>query len=86
MGSGRWRLAGSNPSGFHTWTAPDDVRVQVEGHSGPVDADLEQRGHRVERLAPHFSGFGHAHLIDIDGEVLAGASDPRALTGGVSGY
>lgn len=86
VAAGRWRLAGTNPTGFHTWADPDELRVQVEGHADVSDGELEALGHRVRRIDPHHSAFGHAHLIDIQGDVLAGASDPRALTGGVAGY
>jgi gamma-glutamyltranspeptidase len=30
--------------------------------------------------------YGHAHVIAVRDGVLEGASDPRALTGGVAGY
>ncbi len=86
VGEGRWRLAGSNPTGFHTWAAPEELRVQLEGHSPLDPSGLEQRGHRLELLGSHLSAFGHAHLIDVGEGVLSGASDPRALTGGVAGY
>jgi gamma-glutamyltranspeptidase / glutathione hydrolase len=86
VAAGRWRLAGSNPSGFHTWADPDQLALQIEGHGTDTDDDLSALGHRVRRIGPHHSAFGHAHLIDVVDGVLAGASDPRALTGGVAGY
>jgi hypothetical protein len=30
--------------------------------------------------------FGHAHVIEVDGDSLAGSADPRALIGSASGY
>ncbi len=86
VAAGRWRLAGTNPTGFHTWAAPDEMVLEVEGHADPVDEHLLDLGHRVRRTEPHSSAYGHAHVIDLREGVLAGASDPRALTGGVAGY
>jgi gamma-glutamyltranspeptidase/glutathione hydrolase len=85
VGAGRFALAGS--TGFTTWDQGGAVKVQVEGHA-PAGwlAGLEARGHRVE-AAPAFShGFGHAHVISVDGEALAGASDPRSRTGAATGW
>jgi hypothetical protein len=31
-------------------------------------------------------GFGHAHLIDLADGALAGAADPRAISGAAAGY
>lgn len=77
----RFALASPDPkSGFDTWTAGGEVRVQLEPHAANWEAGLVKRGHRVE-VAPvgDLSGFGHAHLIEttVDG-TLAGAADPRA--------
>ena len=66
--------------------------VVLEGHHLDNDAALGTIGHRTRRIDAHSSAFGHAHLIDLGpqpdslGGVLAGASDPRALTGAVAGY
>lgn len=86
IATGRWRLAGANPTGFHTWAEPDELRVQIEGHSPDVDGALSELGHDLRRIDAHNSAFGHAHLIEVQGDVLGGASDPRAGTGGVAGH
>ena len=86
IASARWRLAGSNPTGFHTWADPAELEIQIEGHAPEIDDALRSIGHRVRRIGAHHSAFGHAHLIEVQGSVLAGASDPRALNGGVAGY
>lgn len=86
IAAGRWRLAGAENTGFHTWSEPNDLTVAIEGHAPSAWDELGQTGHRIKRTASHHSGFGHAHLIDVQGDVLAGASDPRALTGGIAGH
>ncbi len=81
--SPRW-VTGTGPTGFDTWDSPDEVSVRVE-EGAPWADGLRERGHTIEPR-PYGGGFGHAHLIDVrpDG-TLAGASDPRALTGAVIG-
>lgn len=86
VAAGRWRLRSATPTGFHTWSAPNDLIVQTEGHAAEWDQGLRDRGHNVERLPAHDSGFGHGHLIDVDGHGLAGSADPRALTGAAVGH
>ncbi len=86
LAAGRWRLAGASATGFHTWTDPDEIVVELEGHADGLDSELADLGHRVSRVGRHSSAFGHAHLIEVGEESLGGASDPRALTGGVAGY
>ncbi|MFT7647413.1 MAG: gamma-glutamyltranspeptidase/glutathione hydrolase [Candidatus Poriferisodalaceae bacterium] len=87
ISSGRFRLAGSEPTGFHTWAEPNQLTVEIEGHaSHGWSQGLSDIGHSVRESRSHDSGFGHAHLIEVQGEVLAGASDPRAFTGGVAAY
>ena len=87
IASARWRLCGATPTGFHTWADPTALVVELEGHSPKSWGEvLSQRGHRVRSLGPYDGAFGHAHLIDVDGEGLAGAADPRNLTGAAVGY
>ena len=90
IGSGRWRWGAAEGTGFDTWADPGNLQLYVEGHAawaGPDGlADLTGRGHRVGTDGPHDNSYGHAHLIEVLDSVLAGASDPRALTGGVAGY
>jgi gamma-glutamyltranspeptidase/glutathione hydrolase len=80
--AGRWALRGP-VTGFDTWTAPEGRVVQVEGHApGSWLADLAARGHAVEQVEPYSSDFGHAHAIVVEESgVLAGAADPRTVTG-----
>lgn len=83
----RFRLYGATPTGFHTWADPSELVVQTEGHAPTAWEDgLALRGHRVARLGAHDSAFGHAHLIDVGPEGLAGAADPRALVGAAIGH
>ena len=86
IAAARWRFAGANPSGFHTWANASDLVLQLEGHN-TVDAKVLKRlGHDIQYLGEYESAFGHAHLIDVQKNVLAGASDPRSMAGGVAGY
>lgn len=80
IGAPRWRLG---DGGFDTWEGDGPARVGVE--RGVPDAwveGLRARGHEVVEQDPWNSGYGHAHLIErtADG-TLAGAADPRTLTG-----
>ena len=87
IAAGRWALASPNPgSGFDTWNEAGRVRVVLEGHAAAWDDGLRSRGHDVVRTAAFEHGFGHAHLIQVQGDHLAGASDPRALTGSASAW
>lgn len=82
----RWRFAGNNPSGFHTWAKASELVLQLEGHNTVDAARLQGLGHDIEYLGEYDSAFGHAHLIEVQENILAGAADPRALAGGVAGY
>lgn len=80
IGAPRWRLG---EGGFDSWEGDGPAQVGIE--QGAPDAwgdGLRQRGHEVVVDSPWNSGYGHAHLIErlADG-TLAGAADPRALTG-----
>jgi gamma-glutamyltranspeptidase/glutathione hydrolase len=87
MAAPRWALTDpAGGGGFHTWRAHGDVRVRVEGHAPPAwGPGLEDRGHKVQRAEPFALGFGQAQLIQVAGDHLAGASDPRARDGGAVG-
>jgi gamma-glutamyltranspeptidase/glutathione hydrolase len=79
----RWRLGGG---GFDTWDVPGAGIVGVESRAPAAwVSGLRERGHVVDIGDAWDSGYGHAHLIERtpDG-VLAGAHDPRALTGGTA--
>ena len=74
-------------TGFDTWTAEDGPVLQIEGNA-PLDwaDELRRLGHRVERVAPFDSAFGHAHVIVTERTgLLAGAADPRARVGSAAG-
>ncbi len=88
IGTPRWRLdPASAADGFSTWQPGVGRVVQLET---PVDAGLAEElaanGHLVEVLDDAHSQFGHAHMIEVmESGALAGASDPRALTGIAAG-
>jgi gamma-glutamyltranspeptidase/glutathione hydrolase len=89
MAAGRWRLSSpaAGASGFDTWDGGGRVRVEVEGHAPAGWGDsLRAMGHDVAMAAPFEHGFGHAHAIRVVGDHLAGASDPRALTGAAAAW
>jgi gamma-glutamyltranspeptidase / glutathione hydrolase len=79
----RWRLH-PGETGFGTWDGRYEIDVELEGGSPGAWADgLRERGFAVAD-AEAGSGFGHAHLIEIDEDGHAeGAADPRAETGTV---
>jgi len=85
VGAARWRLG---DGGFDTWEGggPDLVGVERGVPDGWVEG-LRRRGHEVSVQDPWNSGYGHAHLIERreDG-TLAGAADPRALTGATASW
>ena len=83
IGAPRWRLG---DGGFDTWDDGGPGSVAVEEHAPEAWAEgLRQRGHDVKVDPAWNSGYGHAHLIErTEDGVLAGAHDPRALTGGTA--
>lgn len=85
VAAGRFALAG--PTGFTTWDQGGAVKLLVEGNA-PAGwlPGLLARGHRAEAAPAWSHGFGHAHLISVDGDHLAGASDPRPRTGAATGW
>jgi gamma-glutamyltranspeptidase/glutathione hydrolase len=85
MAAPRWELAARTSNGFNAWTAPEDLVVQLEPDAPASWSEgLRARGHQTRVPG---GGFGHAQLIEIrTGGALAGASDPRALSGGVAAY
>jgi gamma-glutamyltranspeptidase/glutathione hydrolase len=95
MAASRWAL-GAVPSagdgatsaaiGFRTWQARGEVEVRIEGHAPAAWDELSARGHRVRRTEAFDHGFGHAQLIAVAGDHLAGASDPRARGGAAVGW
>ncbi len=82
--SPRWTLKSPGATGFDTWTTKNSPIVTLETHSPSSWAlELEAIGHHVTSAD---GGHGHAHLIHVAGGILAGATDPRALTGGVAAH
>ncbi len=69
--------------GFTTWHGgPQTVRLEAHAPEAWAPA-LTALGHAVQVADFDPAGFGHAHAIEVhlDG-TLAGAADPRSLTGG----
>jgi gamma-glutamyltranspeptidase / glutathione hydrolase len=70
---------------FDTWTATGPLTVAVES-GRPAWADgLARRGHLVDERPWGANVFGHAHVIEVLGDHLAGCADPRALVGAAVG-
>jgi len=80
----RWTLG---EAGFATWsgTGPQVTNLESSAPESWV-IGLNERGHRVVRSGAE-ANVGHAHVIGVrpDG-MLAGASDPRAITGAACGW
>jgi gamma-glutamyltranspeptidase/glutathione hydrolase len=94
MHAGRFALApppdstgATTDDGFSTWRSRGNVLVRLEPNapSGWFDG-LRARGHAVTRDDADPGRFGHAQLIDVRGEVLWGATDPRARAGAAAGW
>jgi gamma-glutamyltranspeptidase/glutathione hydrolase len=87
IGAPRWALSGPAGTGFDTWDDPDDVLVEIEAAAPEAWArGLMARGHEVTVVDGLVGTFGHAQLIEVRPDGLAGAADPRALVGAASGY
>jgi gamma-glutamyltranspeptidase/glutathione hydrolase len=89
LAAGRFTLAApaGSPSGFSTWTTGGRVVVQLEEQppSAGWAEGLRARGHEVVIGSP-WSGSGHAHLIEVAGEILRGGTDPRPRAGGIAAW
>lgn len=88
IGAGRWSLltAGGPGSGFDTWQERGRVRVMLESTAPNAWPDaLASMGHDV-MTAEYGRAFGHAHLITVEDDHLAGAADPRALSGAAAAW
>jgi gamma-glutamyltranspeptidase/glutathione hydrolase len=86
--AGRWVLRGAeDDTSFNTWGFRGSVRVALEGQVPERWVPgLRDLGHRVEVEPAYHHPFGHAQMIVTDGGRLAGAADPRALSGAVGGF
>jgi gamma-glutamyltranspeptidase len=61
--------------------------VRIEGHApAGWQRGLAARKHEVRVTQDFDHGFGHAHVIRVVDDVLAGASDPRPRTGLAAAY
>lgn len=82
VAAGRFVLAEgdvADRTGFGTWNREGRISVMVEGHASPGWAEGLARRHHVVEAGPSWSGaFGHAHLIRVGDDLLAGGSDSRA--------
>jgi gamma-glutamyltranspeptidase / glutathione hydrolase len=88
LAAGRFVLIDPDGGGsFDTWRRHGRVEVALEGQAPEGwDLGLEVRGHRVSRRPAFWRQFGHAHLIAVDQEGLAGAAEPRTRFGAAAGY
>jgi gamma-glutamyltranspeptidase/glutathione hydrolase len=80
----RWSIG---EGGFDTWAGDGPQTTTIEADApASWENGLSDRGHVVVRADPQ-ANAGHAHVITLTGNgVLAGASDPRALTGAAVGW
>ncbi|MBA2609039.1 MAG: gamma-glutamyltransferase, partial [Actinobacteria bacterium] len=89
VAAGRFALASTGPggTGFDTWSHGGRVRVRIEANAPEAwAAGLVERGHVVEPAPAFDHGFGHAHAVTVDGEVLLGGADPRSRSGAACGF
>lgn len=86
VSAGRWVLAPDDGAdGFSTWLPGRGRKVLIEDPASGWASELAALGHAAEE-APPGAGFGHAHVIEVTaGGALAGAADPRSLTGAAAG-
>ncbi len=80
----RFTLTVPDAVGFDTWAKLDRIAVAVEEGSGWSEG-LAARGHDVIEERWGLGLFGHAHMIEMRGDHMAGVADPRALIGAAVG-
>lgn len=80
----RFTLTVPDAAGFDTWDRRHELVVAIESGSGWA-AGLEARGHALREDPWGQTMFGHAHMIDVAADHLAGVADPRALVGAAIG-
>jgi gamma-glutamyltranspeptidase / glutathione hydrolase len=80
----RWTLG---DGGFTTWEGEGPQTTTLEATAPESwERGLARLGHRVARATPG-ANMGHAHAIVVGRNgILAGAADPRALTGSACGF
>jgi gamma-glutamyltranspeptidase/glutathione hydrolase len=87
VAAARWVLAAPSGKPFAVWHEPQRLRVRIEEHAPGSWVDgLRSRGHAVEMIEPFAYVAGHAQVVAVEDGMLAGAADPRALTGAAFGY
>lgn len=88
LAAGRWVLRGAeDDTSFDTWGFRGSVRTALEGQVPASWPDaLRELGHRVETEPAYDHPFGHAQVITVGSGRLAGAADPRALSGDAAGF
>lgn len=88
LAAGRWVLRGmGDDTSFDTWGYGGAVRTALEDQVPDSWPDaLRRLGHRVETEPPYGHPFGHAQVISAEDGRLAGAADPRSLSGAVAGF
>ena len=88
LAAARWSLR--DPDGgstFDTWRHKGRVQVAIEGHApATLAAAIAALGHNVVHAPRYSAEFGHAHLIAVNDDGLAGGTDPRPRFGGVAAY
>jgi len=84
----RWTLGPvGDDAGFSTWLPGTTRQVRVEDPATGWHTALAAKGHNVTVAAGDPSSFGHAHIVAVtEHGTLAGAADPRALTGAAFGH
>lgn len=80
----RFTLTVPDTLGFDTWAKSDRLLVAVEEGSS-WEAGLSQRGHEVRSMKWGNGLFGHAHLIELVDDHLAGVAEPRTGTSATVG-
>lgn len=87
IGAPRWVLSREPTTDFDIWRLDDPPLVRLEHGTPSAWADgLSQRGYEIVQSPPGDQSFGHAQAIRIaDGEMLAGAADPRSYDGACVG-
>lgn len=84
LSSPRFTLTVPDAIGFDTWSGGGELTVAIERGSGWAEG-LVDRGHRVDEQEYGLGLFGHAHIIEVLDDHLAGMADPRARVGAVLG-
>ncbi len=79
------RAGRASEHSFDLWDGVD--RLDVEDHApGGWVTGLAERGHDVAVRNGMGAGFGQAHLVEVTGDGLRGAADPRSLIGSAAGH